>query len=315
MGNILLGPRPPRWRTLKVFVRNAGRYLFGSALRNWLRNLASTAPALGSMTLLLLLVGLAVLGGLVGQNIASTEARDASVLHLYIRDDASSADINSLETDLGANRYVQSLSYVSKDQALARAQHRPGLPELAKAAESNPFPASVDVRVTSIDKVGTVDAAFRTDPAVDSGVPSSYDPNAYKRFQRVLFWVAAIGIAFLLLLSFIAVTVTANSIRAAILSRGDEIGIMQLVGAPLWMVRGPFVIEGALTGALAGGLAGVLAVIVCVFAVQAGASTFAQVTPGLTLQAGLAIALLLLFVGPLLGSLSSLGSVRKYLES
>jgi len=87
----------------------------------------------------------------------------------------------------------------------------------------------------------------------------------------LLFWVAAIGVAFLLLLGFIAVTVTANSIRSAILSRGDEIGIMQLVGAPLWMVRGPFVIEGAVTGAVAGGLAGVLALVACVIAVQAGA--------------------------------------------
>ena len=313
MGNILVGPRPPRWRTIKVVTRNAGRYLLGSAIRNWARNIGSTAPALGSMALLLLLVGLAVLAGLVGQNIAVTEARDASVLHLYIRDDANSADINALETQLGANRYVQSINYISKDQALARAQHRPGLPELANASESNPFPASLDVHVTSVDRVGTVDALFRHDAAVDTGVPSSYDPTAYKSFQQVLFWVAAIGIAFLLLLAFIAVTVTANSIRSAILARGDEIGIMQLVGAPLWMVRGPFVIEGALTGVVAGGLAGILALAACFVAVQAGASNFAQVAPGLTIQAGLVIALLLLVVGPVLGSLSSLGSVRRHL--
>lgn len=313
MANVLIGPRPPRWRTIKIVTRNAGRYLIGTAIRNWLRNIGSTAPALGSMTLLLLLVGLAVLAGLVGQNIGTTEARDASVLHLYLRDDASSADINSLESEVGANRYVQSLTYVSKDQALARAQHRPGLPELANAAESNPFPASLDVHVTSVDKVGTVDATFRHDPVVDAGVPSSYDPTAYRSFQQVLFWVAGVGIAFLLLLGFIAVTVTANSIRSAILARGDEIGIMQLVGAPLWMVRGPFVIEGAVTGAVAGGAAGILALVACVVAVQAGASNFAQVAPGLTLQAGLVIALLLLFIGPVLGSLSSLGSVRRHL--
>ena len=74
-------------------------------------------------------------------------------------------------------------------------------------------------------------------------------------------------------------TVTANSIRAAILSRGDEIGIMQPVGAPLLDGPRPFVIEGALTGAVAGGLAGILALVACVIAVQAGASSFAQITP------------------------------------
>ena len=315
MGNILLGPRPPRWRTVRVVVRNTGRYLVGSAVRNWLRNLGSTAPALGSMTLLLLLLGLGLLGGLVGQRIASTEARDASVLHIYLRDDATPGEVNSLSGELRSSRYVQSVTFVSKDQALARAQSRPGLPELANASESNPFPASLDVRVSSVDQVGAVDALARHDSAVDAGVPSSYDPTAYRRFQEVMFWVAAVGIAFLLLLAFIAVTVTANSIRSAILSRGDEIGIMQLVGAPLWMVRGPFVIEGAVTGAAAGGLAGILALAVCVLAVQAGASNFAQVAPGLTMQAGLGIALLLLLVGPILGSVSSLGSVRRYLES
>lgn len=315
MGNILLGPRPPRWRTARVVARNTGRYLFGSAIRNWLRNLGSTAPALGSMTLLLLLLGLGLLGGLVGQRVASAEARDASVLHIYLRDDATPGQVDSLRGELRSSRYVESVTYVSKDQALARAQSRPGLPELANAAESNPFPASLDVRVSSVDQVGAIDALARHDSAVDPGVPSSYDPTAYRRFEQVMFWVAAVGIAILLLLAFIAVTVTANSIRGAILSRGDEIGIMQLVGAPRWMIRGPFVIEGAVTGAVAGGLAGLLALAVCVLSVQAGASSFAQVAPGLTMQAGLAIAVLLLVIGPVLGSVSSLGSVRRHLES
>ena len=315
MGNILRGPRPPRWRTVKVVVRNTFRYLVGGAIRNWLRNFGSTAPALGSMTLLLLLVGLGLVGAVVGQNIANTETRDASVLHVYLRDDATTDAVNALEAQLSGNPDVQSVAYVSKSEALARAQNRPGLPQLADAAESNPFPASLDVKIRSVDRVGAVDASVRHNPAVDSGVPSSYDPSAYRRFQQVLFWVAAVGIAFLILLAFIAVTVTANSIRAAILSRRDEIGIMQLVGAPRWMVRGPFVIEGAVTGAAAGALSGVLALVVCVFAVQAGASSFAQIAPGLTLKAGLVIGLFLFLAGPLLGSVSSLGSVRRHLES
>ena len=315
MGNILVGPHPSRWRRLKTVVRNGYRYLLGSAIRNWLRNLGSTAPALGSMTLLLLLFGLGLLAGLVAQNVAATEAADASVLHVYLRDDANLDDVDSLQSKLIADKDVASVAYVSKEQALARAQSRPGLPQLADAAESNPFPASLDVKVRSINRVGAVDALARQSPAVDSGMPSSYDPTAYSRFQQVLCWVAAVGIAFLALLAFIAVTVTSNSIRAAILSRRDEIGIMQLVGAPLWMVRGPFVIEGAVTGMAAGALAGLLALGVAVLAVKAGASSFAQLAPGLTLQAGLAIALLLVVVGPTLGSLSSLGSVRRYLES
>ena len=315
MGNVLAGPRPPRWRTVRTVARNGSRYLLGSALRNWLRNLGSTAPALGSMSLLLLLLGIGLLAGLVGQNIAATEARDASVLHVYLKDDASADDVDGLEAQLRGDPDIQSVTYVSKSQALARAQSHPGLTQLANASESNPFPATLDVKVRSVNRVGAVDALARQSQAVDSSMPSSYDPSAYGRFQQVLFWVAVIGAAFLLLLAFIAVTVTSNSIRAAILSRRDEIGIMQLVGAPTWMVRFPFVIEGAVTGVTAGAIAALLALAVSVGAIEAGASSFAQIAPGITLQAGFGVALLLLLLGPALGSLSSLGSVRRYLES
>lgn len=315
MAEVLIGPHPSRWRAMKTIVQNTFGYLFGTAFRNWFRNVASTAPALGSMTLLLFLVGLAAMAGLVAKSAADTESKDAAVLHVYLADNATDVQVDSLRTKLEADPDVGTVSYVSKDEALQRAQHRPGLPDLAKAADSNPFPASLDVQVRSVSRVGAVDALARKDPAVDPTIPTSYDPGAYRRFQQVMIGIAVGLVAFLLLLAFIAVSVTANSIRAAILSRRDEIGIMQLVGAPRWMVRGPFVIEGALTGGVAGVLSALLALALAALAVQAGAAAFAQVAPGLTLQTGAAIAALLLAAGPTLGSLSSLGSVRRYLEA
>ena len=153
---------------------------------------------------------------------------------------------------------VASVTYVTKAEALARAQQIPGLPQLAAATDSNPFPASLDVRVKNIDDVAAIDTLVRTDIAVDPVYPTSYDRGAYQRIQAVLFGAAVAGFAFLSLLGFVAVTVTMNSIRAAIHSRRDEVTIMQLVGAPRWMVRGPFVVEGAITGALSGAVAGLI---------------------------------------------------------
>ena len=316
MGNLLVGPKPSRWRLYRTVTRNALHYLFGSALRNWFRNLGSTAPALGSMTLLLFLTGLGGMLGLVASNAASIESRSAAVLHVYLKDSATQDDIGALQSRLRSETSVKSVTFVSKDEALARAQHRPGLPELASASEGNPFPASLDVQLASVDKVGAIDALVRNDPIVDQGVGStSYDPNGYRKLQEILFGLVAGGTALLLLITFIAVTVTANSIKVAIVARADEIGIMQLVGAPRWMVRGPFVIEGALTGMIAGVVAGGLALGLASIAIQAGAATFAQVAPGMTFKVALAIALLIVVVGPLLGSASSLTGIRRQLET
>ncbi len=315
MGGVVLKGRFPRRRRFTVVVRNACRYLLQDAFRNWTRNLASTAPALGSMTLLLLLTGLVGLTGFALRNLANAESRDASVIHVYLRDDATEGDVGVLRERLQADRRVVSVSYTSKAQALQRAQRRPGLPDLADASDSNPFPASLDVQVKRVEDVGAIDGVVRNDPAVDPAYPTSYDRGAYQRIQMVLTWVAVAGVAFLLLLGFVAVTVTANSIRAAIHARRDEVTIMQLVGAPRWMVRGPFVVEGALTGGIAGALAGLVTLSLALAGIQAGSGSFSQFAPGVTVPVALAAGGLVFLAGLGLGSGSSLFSLRRHLET
>lgn len=307
--------RFPRRRMIQVVARNATRYLVHGALRSWLRNLSGTAPALGSMTLLLLLSGLVGLTGFAMRNLAATEARDASLLHVYLRDDITSDQLGALRARLDADGRIASVAYTSKEQALARAQHRPGLPEIANATDSNPFPASLDVQVKQVSDVAAIDSAVRNQPGVDPAYPTSYDRGAYQRIQQVLFGVAVAGIAFLLLLGFVAVTVTANSIRSAIHARRDEVTIMQLVGAPGWMVRGPFLIEGALTGGAAGAAAGAATLALCLALIAAGATTFAQVAPGVTVQVAIAAGVIVFVTGIILGSGSSLFSLRRHLET
>jgi cell division transport system permease protein len=204
---------------------------------------------------------------------------------------------------------------VTTGQALERAQRMPGLPQLADASQSNPFPASLDVQVKSIDDVGAIAAFVRTDTAVDPVYPTSYDKGAYQRIQAVIFGIAVAGFAFLAVLGFVAVTVTINSVRAAIHSRRDEVTIMQLVGAPRWMVRGPFVVEGAITGALAGSAAGLSTFGLTIAGISAGADTFTRFAPGVTFSVAAIAAVIVLATGIGLGSGSSLVSVRRHLES
>ena len=315
MAGVVVRARFPRRRLAQAAIKNAARFLFRGALRNWLRNLGTTAPALGSMTLLLLLSGLVGVVGFGIWSLGQVEARQAAVLHVYLRDAASGEQVVALLQKLQADKHVVSVTYVSKEQALAQAKSRPGLPALARASETNPFPASIDVQTKRVQDVGRIDALARKDPAVDPVYPTSYDRSAYQRIQSLFFWVAVVGGTFLMLLGFVAVTVTANSIRAAIHSRRDEVTIMQLVGAPRWMVRGPFVIEGALTGGVAGAAAGVITLAVSIALLSAGAGSFVQIAPGLTVTAALVAAAAVLLAGLALGSGSSLLGLRRHLEA
>ncbi|MHB8589409.1 MAG: cell division protein FtsX [Candidatus Dormibacteraceae bacterium] len=315
MAGLVLKAHFPRRRIAQIVVVNVFRYLFRGATRNWFRNLGSTAPALSSMTLLLLLSGLVGLVGFALHNLEQVQAGQASLLHVYMRDSVPMSDVDSLWDRLARDPRVATVTYVTKAEALARAQRIPGLPQLAAASDGNPFPASLDVRVKSINDAAAIDNLVRTDVAVDPLDPTSYDRGAYQRIQAVLFGLAVAGTAFLLLLGFVAVTVTINSIRAAIHSRRDEVSIMQLVGAPRWMVRGPFVVEGAITGALSGALAGLITFGLAMAAMQASSSSFAQFAPGVTVTVAAVAAAIVFATGLGLGSGSSLIGVRRHLES
>jgi len=304
-----------RRRLARVVAANLVRCLFRDSARSWGRNFGATAPALGSMTLLLLMAGLVGITGFALHNLEQEQSLQASVLHVYLRDDAADTDIVGLWDQLASDPRIAKVTYMSKDEALARAQSIPGLPELANASESNPFPASLDVQVRNIKDVGAIDAIARKSSIVDPIYPTSYDRGAYERIQAILFGLAVAGFAFVALLGFVAVTVTMNSIKAAIHSRHDEITIMQLVGAPHWMVRGPFVVEGAITGALAGVVAGGVTFGLAMAGIVGGSSSFTQFAPGVTTAIAAIAAGIVLGAGLALGSGSSLLSLRRHMEA
>jgi cell division transport system permease protein len=315
VGVVVDAPFPRRRGRILTVIRNTFRHLFLGAARGWVRNLGATAPALGSMTLLLLLSGLVGLTAYTVQRLAATQASDAAVLHVYLRDDARPEDVTALRAKLSADHRVAGVSLTTKADALKRAQHRPGMADLAGAVDDNPFPASLDVRVRSVRDVGALAGPVSGSPAVDPILATSYNPGANDRIQKALLVVGIAGGAFLLLLAFVAIAVTANSIRSAIMARQGEVAIMELVGAPRWMVRGPFLVEGAITGGVAGLVAGVVTLVIGVAVVAAGRSTFAQIAPGVGFGACAAAAAIVLVGGLLLGSAASLLSVHRQLET
>jgi cell division protein FtsX len=81
------------------------------------------------------------------------------------------------------------------------------------------------------------------------------------------------------------------------------------------MVRGPFVVEGAITGAHAGIAAGGVTCGLAMAGIAGGASSFAQFAPGVTSAVAAIAAGIVLGAGLALGSGSSLLSLRRHMEA
>jgi cell division transport system permease protein len=151
--------------------------------------------------------------------------------------------------------------YVSKSQAVAR--FKQDFPDLAGATdrlESNPFPASFEVRLKPEvrEAGGAVDNLSTTLAGLHGVADVRYDRRWLTRLNAVVRLLRGLGLGIVVLLGFASALTVANVVRLAASAREDEIEIMTLVGAPLAYVRGPFVVEGVLQGGAGAVLAMVL---------------------------------------------------------
>jgi ABC-type ATPase involved in cell division/cell division protein FtsX len=302
----------PWWRRFVALLGNSFRLVVLGGLRSWRRDLRLTAPGLGSMAMLLVLIGVLAMVGLAVANVAAYEASQASVVRVYLASDATSDAVSALETRLVSDPRVASVRYVSAEQALKEANSRPGLESLGSLSSSNPFPASFDVNVRSVNQVAAIAASVVGDPAVDATYPTSYDPDTYSRLRHLAIVIGAVGAGLLLVFALVAYAVSANSVRAVAVARKDEVMITRLLGARGWMLRGPFVMEGLMTGALAGALAGAIAGGAWLLASRFATATYAQVLPGVGLTSMRYVVAAVIVAGLLLGALTATLGFRRY---
>jgi ABC-type ATPase involved in cell division/cell division protein FtsX len=297
----VLQNRLPLWRRLVALSANSFRLVVLGGLRSWRRDFRVMAPALGSMSLLLVLCGVLALVGLAIAHVAVYEAGQASVVRIYLAPDATPGAVTALKSRLAADPRVRSLTDITPEQALAEAQNRPGLDALASLSDTNPFPASIDVSVNPVTAVGAVAAEVRGDPAVDPNYPTSYDPDTYARLRKVALIAGAIGAGVLLLFAIVAYAVVANSIRGVVAARREEVSVTRLLGARGWMLRGPFVVEGLMTGAVAGLLAGAAVGGAWLLATRFASATYVQVLPGVGLTSMRYVAAAIIVAGIFIG--------------
>jgi cell division transport system permease protein len=263
------------------------------------------------MALLLLLCGTLAMVGLAIEGVATAQASQASLVRVYLAPDATSDAVAALKARLVADPRVSSVTSVSPEQALAEASNRPGLDNLASLSSTNPFPASLDVQVRMVTQVGAVANSVKDDPAVDPSYPTSYDPDTYSRLKQFALVAGGIGAGLVLLFGLVAYAVMANSMRVIATARRQEIGVIRLLGARGWMLRGPFVVEGMMVGALAGALAASAVAGAWLLATRFESATYSQLLPGVDATAVQYILAAVLAAGLLLGALTAMLGFRK----
>ena len=232
----------------------------------------------------------------------------------YIHDDAPPSGITELVQNVSTRKDVAEVVFVSRVQAAADFRDTlSGLAEILDVIDTNPFPASFEVRMSDPQGLLPLADELRRQPLLIEQVLVRAD--VVGRLLRISRLARIGGSILIISLGAVTLFVIFNTIRLAVFSRREEIEIMKLIGATDWFVRGPFVIEGAVIGFIGAGLSA--AVVFAGYArVGPTLESLASFLPIQT-QTGFVtnLALFTLLVGVLIGSIGSYFSVRRYLEA
>jgi len=227
-------------------------FLFFSLRRAWQgfwRNALMSLAATATMVLMLvLLAGFWIIQTGLLSALDFTEQKVEVTANVKV--DASPEDIVALRTRIEAMPEVTSVTYVTREEALARFQQsmkEQGREDLTKYVDSNPFTPSFEVKLVDPGKAAVVADALREDPSVRNVLDTKETAQNVKTVTDIL---RTAGSVILLVIGVIVLFIIVNTIRLAVVARSEEIEIMRLVGASDAFIRWPFVFEGAMVGLL-----------------------------------------------------------------
>jgi cell division transport system permease protein len=221
------------------------RQALGSALTRFLRTAGLLSALVIGVALALPAGGYALLEGLHGLGARLSLTPQISV---FLRPEAKRTEADALGSALRADRRIDRVRFVSREEALKELSAVQGVPEVIAALGRNPLPDAFVVSVKE-EELEPLAAELRKMPAVGH-------VQADTVWARRLAALAGIGrLALWLLAALLGVGLVAvifNTIRLQVLTQREEIEVLKLIGATDAFIRRPFYYLGLLQG-LAGG--------------------------------------------------------------
>ncbi|NCO72005.1 MULTISPECIES: permease-like cell division protein FtsX [Shewanella] len=241
----------------------------------------------------------------------------AAEISLFINKGRSEQSIQSLLSRIKAFREVESVTYISREQALEEFQRLSGFGEALSYLDENPLPAVVTVtpslKYSSPTGARELLVKLERESEVDFG---RLDIEWLERLQALLKLLEKTVLAIAALLVLAVVLVIGNTIRLAIMNRRTEIEVMKLVGATEAFIQRPFLYTGIWYGVIGGILAWLIINVLVWYLDGALAELLGLYGSELTIQALTFSELIkLVLLASFLGWLGSYLSVRQHLRS
>jgi len=306
-----------QWTTLKRVIT--------AGAKNFARGGSVTVATVLIMTVTLGIIGLLIfLSAVLTSTLGSI--KDKVDVNVYFLTTASDSDIQDLISKVKQLPQVQDVEFTTRDQALAAFRERHATDQLTLQAldelGDNPLDASIAIKAKDPSQYEAIVSYLGSDSALSSGSSSIIDRINYYQNKTVIDRLTGAirtteraGLVIVLLFALASIVIAFATIRLAIYSSRDEIGVMRLVGASNAYIRGPFIVAGVIAGLIAA----VITLLVLFPATWYAGATLESWLSGFNLFTYYITRFALIFLilvgsGVILGGLASWLAVRRYLK-
>ena len=290
----------------------------------WRNGFVSFASVLIMVVTLFTLGSVIFLGAVLESSLLQLQSKVD--INVYFMTDAPESDILALKSTLEALPEVASVEYINREEALVNFKERHADDHTILGAleelDDNPLGAVFNIRAKETSQYEAVAAFLESGAALGAGEQAIIQKINYydnkiviERLTEIIKSTERLGFSISLVLIFLSLIITVNTIRLAIYTAREEISVMRLVGASNLYVRSPFVVEVVMYGVTAA-----LIVLALFYPVTLWVGPFTERFFGSInvfdyyLENFGQIFSIILVAGVLLGAISSFFAVRRYLK-
>lgn len=288
------------------------------------------------VAVLIMIVTLFVIGSLIFDRavLISTlnDLKDKVDISVYFKNNAQEEGILDIKEKLEKLNEVKNVEYISREQALEEFKERHKnnalILQSLEELDENPLGAVLNIKAKQPSQYESIAKFLNGYEVAETNDYTNIDKiNFYQnkiiidRFTDIINSAQKSGLVRSIVLIIISFLVIFNTIRLAIYSAREEIGVMRLVGASNRFISGPFVIEGILYGILSS----IITMVIFYPIIRWLGSMFLSEPFGKFIFSDInvfnyylsnffQIFITLLLTGTIVGALSSLIAVRRYLK-
>ena len=224
-------------------------YFLSEGFKNLLKNKKSTISCLGVMCATMLIFGLFFV---IGKNINTwvENLEQEQGMQVFMEYDATEQEINQLKEDLNKIEGINSVTFVSKEDAYNTMKERFGKNENAlRGFTADAFSVSYMITLTELSMNNQVYDAINK---LDTVREIQNKRDTIENLSKVGNTIQIVTFAIFAILILISLFIISNTIKLTVHARRKEISIMKYVGATNGFIRTPFIIEGIIIGLVSG---------------------------------------------------------------